>query len=128
MEVVAAVFLEGDRVLACRRAPGVQAAGRWEFPGGKLEDGEAPRAALEREVAEELDVEVEVGELFDRTTTVVDGVAVTLECYFVRALAEPPVTSTDHDMVAWFARERLTWLNWADPDWPAVRRLVFATG
>jgi len=126
MEVVAAVFLEDDRVLACRRGPELQAAGRWEFPGGKLEGDESPQTALEREIAEELDVEVEVGDLLDRSTTFVDGVEVTLACYFVRALGEPPLTSTDHDVVAWFARERLTWLNWAEPDWPAVRRLVFA--
>ena len=48
MEVVAAVFTEGERVLACRRPEHLQAGGRWEFPGGKLEAGEAPHAALAR--------------------------------------------------------------------------------
>lgn len=128
MEVVAAVFTDGERVLACRRKPGLEAAGRWEFPGGKLEDSEDAPAALEREIAEELDAEIEVGDLLDRTTTVVDGVAVTLTCYFVRPVGAMPLSSTDHDIVAWFARERLTWLNWAEPDWPAVRKLVFAAG
>ena len=126
MEVVAAVFTDGERVLACRRRPGLEAAGRWEFPGGKLQDGEAPTAALEREIAEELNVEIEVGELLDRTTSLVDGGTVTLTCYFVRSVGPTPLTSTDHDIVAWFARNRLTWLNWAEPDLPAVRKLVFA--
>jgi 8-oxo-dGTP diphosphatase len=127
MEVVAAVFTDGDRVLACRRNPDLAAGGRWEFPGGKPEAGEPFPAALEREIAEELDVEIEVGELLDRSTTMVDGLPITLTCYFVRPLGEGPTTSTDHDQVCWFARDRLLWLDWAPPDLPAVRRLVSAT-
>lgn len=127
MEAVAAVFTDGDRVLACRRRAGLEAAGRWEFPGGKLEPGESCEAALEREIAEELDVEIEVGEVLDRSTTMVAGRPITLSCYFVRALAEGPGASTDHDQVCWFARDRLPWLRWAAPDLPAVRKLAFAT-
>lgn len=127
MEVVAAVFTDGERVLACRRREHLQAGGRWEFPGGKLEDGEAPETALAREIAEELGVEIEVGELFDSTTTVVDGTEITLSCYFVRAIAEHPQFSSDHDEIGWFERNRLVWLNWAEPDLPAVRKLAFAS-
>jgi 8-oxo-dGTP diphosphatase len=126
MEVVAAVFTDGERVLACRRREHLQAGGRWEFPGGKLEEGEAPDAALMREIGEELAVEIEVGELFDSTTTVVDGTEITLSCYFVEPVSENPEFSTDHDELGWFERTRLMWLNWAEPDLPAVRRLVFA--
>ena len=122
MEVVAAVFTDGDRVLACRRRAGLEAAGRWEFPGGKLEPGESCEAALEREIGEELDVEIEVGEVLDRSTTMVAGRPITLSCYFVRALAEGPGASTDHDQVCWFARDRLPWLVWAAPDLPAKGR------
>ncbi len=125
MEVVAAVFTDGERVLACRRREHLQAGGRWEFPGGKLEDGETPDAALAREIEEELGVEIEVGELFDSTTTIVDGLEITLSCYFVRPVAEAPQFSTDHDELGWFERERLVWLNWAAPDLPAVRKLAF---
>lgn len=126
MEVVAGVFTDGERVLACRRRPGLAAAGRWEFPGGKCEPGELPGPALERELAEELGVEVEVGSLLDRSTTVVDGTPITLACYFVRPLGDLPTASTDHDQVCWFARHRLRWLDWADPDLPAVRTLALA--
>ena len=126
MEVVAAVFTEGERVLACRRREHLQAGGRWEFPGGKLEAGEAPHAALAREIVEELGVEVEVGELFDSTTTFVDGIEISLSCYFVEPVSENPQFSTDHDELGWFERGRLMWLNWALPDLPAVRKLAFA--
>jgi 8-oxo-dGTP diphosphatase len=126
MQVVAAVFTEGERVLACRRREHLQAGGRWEFPGGKLEAGETPDAALAREIAEELGVEIEVGDLLDSTTSIVDGVEITLSCYFVRVVSETPQFSTDHDELGWFERERLMWLNWAEPDLPAVRKLAFA--
>jgi len=126
MEVVAAVFTDGERVLACRRREHLQAGGRWEFPGGKLEDGEDGKAALVREIAEELGVEIEVDDLLDSTTTMVDGIEITLSCYFVHAVAENPQFSTDHDELGWFERDRMVWLNWAEPDRPAVRKLAFA--
>ncbi|MGC3993100.1 MAG: NUDIX domain-containing protein [Propionicimonas sp.] len=123
---MAGVFIDGEWVLACRRRAGLTAAGRWEFPGGKLEPGERPEAALEREILEELGVEAEVGALLDRSTTMVDGTPITLSCYFVRPLEQLPASSTDHDQLAWCVRYRLVWLDWAQPDLPAVRGLAFA--
>ena len=127
MEVVAAVFTDGERVLACRRLDHLEAGGRWEFPGGKVEAGEVPEAALEREIAEELGIEIEVGDLLDRTTSVIDGTPISLSCYFVRVVGEAPEFSTDHDELVWFLRDRLMWLDWAEPDLPAVRKLAFAS-
>lgn len=64
MTVVAAALVDGDRrVLLQQRAPGRAMAGLWEFPGGKVEDGETPEAALVRELAEELGIEVDPGAL-----------------------------------------------------------------
>ncbi len=57
--VVAAVVVRGGRVLLSRRPPGKHLAGLWEFPGGKIEEGETPEAALAREVREELGLEIE---------------------------------------------------------------------
>jgi len=57
--VVAAVVVRGGRVLLSRRPPGKHLAGLWEFPGGKVEDGETPEAALVREVREELGIEID---------------------------------------------------------------------
>jgi 8-oxo-dGTP diphosphatase len=59
--VVAAVIREGERVLLSQRKAGTHLAGAWEFPGGKVEAGEDPRAALVRELREELGVEAVVG-------------------------------------------------------------------
>ncbi len=65
--VVAAVCLDGDRVLLTRRPSGTHLAGAWEFPGGKLEPGESPEEAVVRELREECGVTVEVGPCLDVT-------------------------------------------------------------
>lgn len=65
--VSAGVIIEGGRVLLSRRKKGTHLADRWEFPGGKAEAGEDPRAALRRELDEELGITVLVGEILDVT-------------------------------------------------------------
>lgn len=61
--VVAAIIERGGRILVSQRGPGVGHSGRWEFPGGKREPGESDLQALARELREELDVEVNIGEM-----------------------------------------------------------------
>jgi 8-oxo-dGTP diphosphatase len=63
--VAAGVILENERVLLTQRKAGGHLAGMWEFPGGKVEDGEDPREALRRELREELGIETVVGEIVD---------------------------------------------------------------
>jgi 8-oxo-dGTP diphosphatase len=65
--VVAAVVIREGRVLLTRRAEGKHLAGMWEFPGGKLEDGESPEEALVRECREECGIEIEVAEILEVT-------------------------------------------------------------
>jgi 8-oxo-dGTP diphosphatase len=61
IEVVAGVLVRGDCVLACQRPPGGHHPGKWEFPGGKVEAGESLQQALQRELREELSIDVTVG-------------------------------------------------------------------
>ncbi|HVJ93540.1 MAG TPA: NUDIX domain-containing protein, partial [Labilithrix sp.] len=65
--VAAGIVVEDARILLSRRKKGTHLAGRWEFPGGKVEPGEDPRAALRRELQEELGIVVNVGEIADVT-------------------------------------------------------------
>lgn len=126
--VVGAIFSRGEQILACRRAPHKAAAGKWEFPGGKVEEDETPTAALARELREELSVEVTVGDLLVRETTPAsgaahsDGPAIDLACYWVSA-AEVPAASADHDALIWVDRHEIASLDWAEPDLPAVELL-----
>lgn len=124
IEVVAAVFIDDDRVLACRRRPDRSAPGKWEFPGGKVEAGETPWQALIREIAEELETEIDVLELIDRSSTEVNGLIVDLRCYLVRPLGALPTRSSDHDLLRWVPFTELGSLDWAEPDLPAVAVLT----
>jgi 8-oxo-dGTP diphosphatase len=65
--VAAAIVIEGGRVLLTQRKAGTHLSGAWEFPGGKVEAGEDPRAALKRELREELGIDTEVGEIVEVT-------------------------------------------------------------
>ncbi|MCS5495624.1 (deoxy)nucleoside triphosphate pyrophosphohydrolase [Cnuibacter physcomitrellae] len=121
--VVAGVFVAGDRVLACRRKQGKAAEGKWEFPGGKVEPREDPRAALTRELEEELGANVVVGDLLDRSSTPVGEAIIDLSCYEVTLSGAEPTGSTDHDLLQWVSPDQASTLEWAEPDLPMVARL-----
>lgn len=65
VKVAAAIFENDGKILFCQRAEGGNCAFLWEFPGGKIEEGETPEKALCREIKEELGIEIAVKELFD---------------------------------------------------------------
>jgi 8-oxo-dGTP diphosphatase len=125
IRVTAAIFTKGDLVMAMRRAPHKPLPGKWEFPGGKLEEGELPDAALIREIKEELGIDIYNLELFDHSTTILPDWEVELSCYLVQSDVEP-TESTDHDQLIWLKREELASLNWSEADLPAVRKLIMS--
>ncbi|WP_051214891.1 (deoxy)nucleoside triphosphate pyrophosphohydrolase [Granulicoccus phenolivorans] len=124
-DVVAAVIVDADRTLCTRRGTG-PLAGLWEFPGGKIEPGEAPEQALTREIAEELGCRIRVEEPITTTTHAYDFAVITLASYRCRLVAEPP-RLTEHTAARWLAAGDLTELDWAPADLPTVRALQQAT-
>jgi 8-oxo-dGTP diphosphatase len=83
--VAAAILVENGRVLLSQRKAGTHLAGAWEFPGGKVEPGEDPRAALRRELREELGIEASVGDIVDVTFHRYDEAAKTVLLLFFEA-------------------------------------------
>lgn len=126
INVVGAVFVRNGRILAAQRGPGKALPGLWEFPGGKIEEGESAEAALQRELAEELKVDVEVGSYLTTTDYEYDFGTVSLATYFVTLTDSEPVL-TEHVAIRWLNRQELFEVDWAPADIPAVKLLAQRT-
>jgi 8-oxo-dGTP diphosphatase len=121
INVVGAVIVNEGAVLCAQRGPGAL-AGMWEFPGGKIEPGESARDALAREIDEELQCEVKVGDEVVTTTHEYDFGIVNLTTFYCDLLdGEPQLT--EHAEVRWEAPDQLHLLEWAPADIPAVVRI-----
>jgi 8-oxo-dGTP diphosphatase len=108
--VSAAVLIERGRVLLTQRKIGDHLAGKWEFPGGKVEAGEDPRAALQRELEEELGIATDVGEIVDVTFHRYDDADKAVLLLFFEVEREehsPEPRAIDVAEVAWCGVERL---------------------
>jgi 8-oxo-dGTP diphosphatase len=124
--VVAAVIEREDRFLVTRRQDGVHLAGFWEFPGGKVADGESHTAALRREIHEELDVEIVVRDLVLETSHEYPERVVTLFFYRCDLIGTPrPMIGQE---MAWVTRTELPTLNFPPADDELIRRLTDCRG
>lgn len=123
IRVVGAVIVRNGAVLCAKRGPLGSLAGLWEFPGGKIEPGETARAALEREIAEELECTVDVNDELTTTTHEYDFGIVTLTTYWCR-LVEGDPKLTEHAEVRWCRPSELGGLNWAPADIPAMAMIA----
>lgn len=127
IEVVGAVIRRGDEVLIAQRMPGKHEALLWEFPGGKLEPGEAPEACLAREIAEELGVEIRVGAPLGDVTHDYDARRIHLTCYWAELVAGEPRPLECH-AIRWVRRAELDDFEFAPADVPLVAKLKRVLG
>ncbi|SDK78342.1 mutator mutT protein [Nocardioides sp. YR527] len=125
--VVAAAILsaDGKQVLAARRTSPPEAAGRWELPGGKVEEGETPEAALVREIGEELGCLIEVLDWMQGESPIGDEAR--LVAATARVVAGEP-RPREHDQVLWLAAEDLDSVDWLEPDRPFLDALRHVLG
>jgi len=123
IEVVGAVITHGERVLCAQRGDAGSLPLKWEFPGGKIEPGETPRQALEREIQEELQCSVDVGREITTTVHAYDFATISLTTFLCTLVSGEPRLS-EHAAVRWLAPADLPPLDWAPADIPAVEMVA----
>ena len=114
IEVVAAIIIKNGKVFATQRGYG-EFKDWWEFPGGKIEKRESPKEALVREIREELDAEIEVGELLETIEWDYPNFHLTMHC-FICSLMSESMHINEHDAAAWLTRGTLRSVKWLPAD------------
>jgi 8-oxo-dGTP diphosphatase len=121
--VTAAIIVQDGSVLLARRGPGDPLAGKWEFPGGKLEDGETPEACLARELHEELGVRASIGELFAESAFDHGSGQLRLLAYRATITTGTPTLSV-HSELAWVDPRSLPLFDLLPADVPIAQKLA----
>lgn len=114
---------EKNEIFCALRSPDMSLPNYWEFPGGKIEVSETPQEALRREITEEFNCIIAVGEKIEDTTYEYEKVIIRLETYMATLLEGQPV-AVEHADTAWVHRNQLLTLNFAPADIPAVEKLA----
>ena len=114
IEVVAAVIQRDNRIFATQRGYG-EWKDWWEFPGGKIEDGETPQEALQREIKEELDSEIEVGELIASVEYDYPKFHLTMHCFLCQ-VKTGRLTLLEHEAAKWLRLDELNTVKWLPAD------------
>ena len=121
IEVVAGIVCRENKILATQRGYGEFKDG-WEFPGGKLEAGETRVDALKRELREELDMEVVVGDLLETVEYDYPQFHLTMHCYLCQ-LAKDKFVLKEHEAARWLGRNQLDEVAWLPADEGIVEKL-----
>ena len=121
IRVVAAVIKDGDKIFATQRGYG-DLKGGWEFPGGKIEEGETPQKALKREIMEELDTEIEVGELIDTIEYDYPDFHLSMDCFWCEVI-EGNLILKEAEAAKWLTRETLDSVNWLPADLALIDKI-----
>ena len=121
IHVAAAIIREGGRIFATQRGYG-EFKDFWEFPGGKVEPGETPEEALVREIREELDTEISVGERAARVEYDYPEFHLSMECFFAEVVSGGLVLK-EHEAARWLSGEELDSVDWLPADLELIERL-----
>lgn len=121
IKVVAAVIRSNGRIFATQRGYGEFKDG-WDFPGGKIEAGETPQQALVREIKEELDTEIKVGELIDTVEYDYPGFHLSMDCFWAEIISGSLVLK-EHEAAKWLAADELDTMDWLPADRDLIKRI-----
>lgn len=121
-EVTAAIITNNDKILIAQRAKNENLAGKWEFPGGKTEKGETPQQCLKREIQEELELNIEVGEFLGESIYTYSNGQIKLMAYF-STIIDGKIQLHVHDQVEWVTIDEIGKYDFAPADIPLVEKL-----
>lgn len=122
INVVAAVIMKDGKVFATQRGYGEFKDG-WEFPGGKVEAGESPEEALRREIREELEVEVNVGDLIDTIEYDYPAFHLSMKCYACTIAGGSPHL-LEHEAARWLYADQLDSVAWLPADITLIPKIA----
>jgi len=121
VKVVAAIIVHEDKIFATQRGYGDFKDG-WEFPGGKIEKNETPQEALIREIKEELDTEIEVGELLDTVEYDYPKFHLSMDC-FICTIKSGELVLKEHEAAKWLTKDTLDSVDWLPADQGLVEKI-----
>ena len=121
--VLAGVIVKENKILIGRRAPNEKAPGLWEFPGGKLEDGESHHECLKRELEEELGIDAEIGPLFSEYVYKYHHVAYQIYFYRIDEFSGE-LQYNSHDILEWVTPDQFDDYDFLPGDQPLLAELV----
>lgn len=121
VRVVAAVIRKDNKIFATQRGYGEFKDG-WEFPGGKIEEGETPEQALAREIKEELDTEIQVGKLIDTIEYDYPKFHLSMDCFWCEIM-QGGLELKEHEAARWLSKEELYSVDWLPADVGVVERV-----
>lgn len=126
IRVAAAVIRSGDKIFATARGYG-EFKGGWEFPGGKIEAGETPQEALKREIMEELETEISVGEIIDTIEYDYPEFHLSMDCFWCEILSGNLVLKEAEDS-RWLAADELDSVAWLPADVILIEKIKMDMG
>lgn len=122
-KVLAGIIVKDEKILITRRAKGQSVEGKWEFPGGKLEENESYEECLEREILEELSLVIRSTDYFDETIYKYDKGEINLIAYFGE-IVSGDISLSVHDDFRWVSPRELCEFDFAPADIPLVEKLM----
>lgn len=123
IKVVCAVIKKDNKILIAQRSNKMSLPLKWEFPGGKIEKGEDKKAALKREIQEELSIEIEIGNELNAVIHHYDNFSITL-IPFLCTTSSRTFKRTEHKEIRWEKKENLMQYDWAAADIPIVHEIL----
>lgn len=121
IEVAAAIIIDEEKIFCTQRGYG-EFKGWWEFPGGKLEEGEQPEEAVRREIKEELKIEVKVDQLFETVEYDYPNFHLKMYCFLCR-IVQGEIVLVEHEDARWLHLAELDFVKWLPADIQIIEKL-----